>query len=172
MNQHTTSSPTVVNMAENKASSTTTAASKTKRSKLSHSMATVIILRFLCVNASVSFSDLAEILDRLHARYKSADLLNPLNISKVIDAEFDEREQELLYTNILLTNTPLNMPQPLKHRVHIAIQKLKNRRKMLRSHKTCATTDTARFCKIFYRTPSGIHLSVHDHMTLCGGQVL
>lgn len=99
------------------------------------------------------FSEFQKLVERLIARYKSADLLNPQHTEKVVDADFGEKEQEVLYNNLLVAR--VSLPNQIKQRVHQAIIRLRTKRRVSRSHRSYATTNTVRFCKVFYRTPSG-----------------
>lgn len=50
------------------------------------------------------------LMERLVTRYKSADLLNAQHTERVVEADFDEKEQEAIYNNILVAKVSLPTP--------------------------------------------------------------
>lgn len=106
------------------------------------------------IETLLPLSELNNVFEKLLVRYKGADLLNPQKTEQVLETDFNEREHELLYSNIILTKLP--MPYQVKHRVFQALQRLRTKRRLARSQRSYATSDTVRFCKVFYRTPLGM----------------
>lgn len=96
-------------------------------------------------------TEIASLLNRLYSKFKDPELQTHQGTERFLDVEFNEKEQETLHSHILLTN--VNLSRKVKHKVHQALQRLKNKRKFTRMQKNFATSDTAKFAQLFYRTP-------------------